>query len=103
MKNVVIILFTTMFAFSCGESNLKKNQEENFKNYLFSVEDTNLFLTDYEDCLVAVYHTDDTVYCICLGEKNSYIQASPKDYFKKTEYKDVSKKEAESFLMKLIN
>ncbi len=102
MKKLFIILSATIVVFSCGDSNLKKNQEIDFKSYLSSVQDTNLFITDYEDCFVVVYHTEDTVYCVCLSDGNSYIQSSPKNYFEKTLYRDVSIDEAEGFLERLI-
>jgi hypothetical protein len=87
--------------FSCGDGNLKKNQEIDFKSYLSSLQDTNLFITDYEDCLVVVYHTEDMVYCVCLSD-DSYIQSSPKNFFEKTLYRDVSIDEAESFIRELV-
>ncbi|HKL43944.1 MAG TPA: hypothetical protein VJ892_01550 [Candidatus Absconditabacterales bacterium] len=102
MKKLFTIFFVTLFIFSCGKSHLKENEENDFKNYLSSVQDTNLFVTDYEDCLVVVYHTDDTVYCVCLSDDNSYIQSSPKNYFEKTLYREVSIDEAKDFLREVV-
>lgn len=103
MKKVFIISFVAiMFAFSCGEVHLKRNQEDDFRNYLSTVKDVNLSVTDYGDHFVAVYHKKDTVYSVYFSDEGSYIQASPTDYFQKIVYNDVSESEAEEFLQGLI-
>lgn len=56
-----------------------------FRGYLNTLkQDTNLFVTDYEDCFVVVYHGKDTIYSMYIGDSACTVEMFPYDYWSKT-------------------